>query len=46
LTEFFLQRLNFLLDVGCFTELCWCNIDHDGGNVEGFGVSVKRWEKE
>ena len=23
LTEFFLQRLDLLLDVGCFTELCW-----------------------
>jgi len=31
LTEFILQRLDLLLDVGCFTELCWCNIDHGAG---------------
>jgi hypothetical protein len=28
LTEFFLQRLDLLLDVGCFTELFWCCVNH------------------
>jgi hypothetical protein len=30
------------LDVGCFTELCWCNINHDGRSVKGFGMEVKQ----
>ena len=37
-----MQRLNPFLDVGCFTELCRCNIDHDGGNVEKLDGKVKQ----
>jgi hypothetical protein len=35
LTEFFLQRLNPFLDIGCFTELCRCYVYHCGGRVDG-----------
>ena len=28
LPQFFLQRLDLLLDVGCLTKLCWCNGYH------------------
>src|ERR1035437_7211630 len=30
LPQFFLQRLDLLLDVGCLTKLCWCNGYHCG----------------
>ena len=28
LTQLFLQRLDLLLEVGCSTKFCWCNINH------------------
>lgn len=41
LTEFFLEQLNPLLNIGCFTELLRCYVDHDGRSVDRFEVEVK-----
>jgi hypothetical protein len=41
LTEFLLQRLDFLLDVRCLTELCWCCVNHSAGSLEKCEVGVK-----
>jgi hypothetical protein len=42
LTEFFLQRLDLLLDVGCLTQLSRCYVYHGAESMDGFGGSVKR----
>src|ERR1035437_6212031 len=41
LTELLLEQLDLLLDVGCFTELLRCCVDHRGRSVIGFGGRVK-----
>ena|ERR1017187_10725836 len=41
LIQFTLQDINSLFQVGCFTQLCWCNVDHNGRSLEGYGVLVK-----
>ena len=40
-SEFLLERLDSFLNVGCFTKLFWCCVNHSEGSVDESGLGVK-----
>ena len=40
-SQFILQGINSFFDVGCFTKLLWCCVNHSAENLQKCGVEVK-----
>jgi len=44
LAELFLQRLDLLLEIGCFAELLWCCVYRRVESVAGSWTKIKPWK--